>query len=224
MSDEVWKSEYIDVYDKVLLNSDIYLVVRDFHINAMNNCDIVLDSGCGTGNVTNELLRQGKTVYAVDNSRKALDILKKKCSENKEKLYVYNLNAGELPLEDQKFDGITSMFVVYYITDYQKYLEETYRVLKDGGVLALTDRISSENMGFLLKSYEESLRKRGLLPKLEFEFKVFKENFSENVIKAVKKGHTFEETRSIMETLGFSGIKEYPNPYFGQCYSLIAHK
>ena len=74
--DDVWESEYIDAYDKVLLNSDLYLTVRDFHVNSMEGCEKVLDSGCGTGNVTTELLKRGHKVYAIDPSIKSLEKLR----------------------------------------------------------------------------------------------------------------------------------------------------
>jgi len=224
MKNDVWESKYFDAYDKVLLNSDIYLAVRDFHVNSMKNCHIVLDSGCGTGNITLELLKRGHIVYAVDNSKKALDILRKKCAKYSKQLHIHNIDAKKLPFDDEMFDGVTSMFVVYYMDDPKAYLREHYRVLKYDGVLALTGRVSSENMEKVLKSYEESLRKRNLLSKLQSEFSIFSEKFLSGVKKAVISGYTFEQMRDMLENIGFTNIEEYPNPYFGQCYSLIAYK
>ena len=73
-------------------------------------------------------------------SKKALDALKKKCAKYSKKLHIYNVDAKNLPFDDEMFDGITSMFVVYYIDDPEVYLREIYRVLKCGGVLALTGK------------------------------------------------------------------------------------
>ncbi|MFH0837219.1 MAG: methyltransferase domain-containing protein [Candidatus Aenigmatarchaeota archaeon] len=223
MSVNVWKSEYFDVYDPVLLNSDIYLAVRDFHIKAMDDYPIVLDSGCGTGNVTSELLKNGHIVHAIDNSKKPLDILKRKCSKYAGKLHIHNMNVSDLSFEKEMFDAITSMFVVYYLNNIEEYLRENYRVLKTNGIFALTGRVSSDNMELVLQSYEQSLQNKELLPALETEFLRFKEKFLNNVTKAVN-GNTFEEMKSILEDIGFRDITQYPNPYFGQCYSLIAHK
>jgi len=224
MKNDVWESEYFETYDQILLNSDIYLAVRDFHINSMRNCFRVLDSGCGTGNVTLELLKKGQTVYAIDNSKKALDVLRKKCREYRQRLHILNVDAKNLPFENAMFDGVSSMFVVYYIDDPEAYLRESYRVLRTGGTLALTARVSSENMERVLKSYEKSLKEKGLLPKLKSEFLVFSEKFLSSVAKAVVSGYTFEEMENILGDIGFTNIKERPNPYFGQCYSLIGHK
>lgn len=224
IKNNIWKNRYFEVYDKILLNSDIYLAVREFHLNSMESCSAVLDSGCGTGNVILELLKRGYIAYAVDNSEKALDILRKKCVGYNEKLYIHNADIKNLSFKDKIFDGAISMFVVHYIDDPEVYLKGIYRVLKPGGVLALTGRVSSENMERILKSYEESLRKRNLLPKIEREFSIFKEKFLAGVSKAVISGCTYEQMRNILMCIGFIDIEEYPNPYFGQCYSLVARK
>lgn len=224
VSESVWESRYFDVYDKVLLNSDIYLAVMDFHISAVSGHALVLDSGCGTGNVTIELLKNKHSVHAIDTSRKALGILKNKCSAYSEFLHICNTDVRFMPYKDSMFDAATSMFVVYYINDIETYLKEIYRVLKAGGILVLTGRVSSQNMSDILKSYEVSLEKRGLLPDLACDFNVFKERFQKNVEKAVVSGMTFDQMKCLLESIGFRDVKEFHNPYFGQCYSLVAEK
>lgn len=223
MRDDVWESRYFDAFDKVLLNSEIYLAVRDFHVNAMKESRVVLDSGCGTGNVTIGLLKRGHTVYAVDNSKKALDILRKKCAQYAERLNVQCLDAEHLPFKDEMFNGASSMFVVYYVDDFESYLRESYRVLKPNGIFALTGRVSTENKELILKSYGESLRKRGLLKTLEKEWDIFKGKWINSVMTSVK-GHSLGQMKSILENIGFTNIQEFTNPYFGQCYSLTAKK
>ena len=59
----------------------------------MKKCKLVLDSGAGTGNVTEELLKKGHIVYAIDTSKKALDILREKCTKYDSKRKIYNINA-----------------------------------------------------------------------------------------------------------------------------------
>jgi ubiquinone/menaquinone biosynthesis C-methylase UbiE len=224
MVEDVWESRYLDAYDKVLLNSEIYLAVRDFHVNAMKGRRIVLDSGCGTGNVTVELLKRGHTVHAIDTSRKALDILGKKCLKHSQRLRVYNMSAERLPFEDNTFDGVTSMFVAHFVGDFEGYLKEHYRVLKPNGVFAFTGRTSGENIELVAESYENSLRKKGLLPKLEKEMEIMREDLLGKVSKIVKHPYTAEETKKVLQRIGFKEIHEFPNPYFGQCYSLLARK
>jgi ubiquinone/menaquinone biosynthesis C-methylase UbiE len=220
----VWESSYLDAYDKILLNSDIYLAVRDFHVKAMADSHKVLDSGCGTGNVAIELLKKGHVVYAVDNSEKALGMLRKKCPQYADSLHVYKEDAGKLPFGNGMFDGITSMFVVYYLDRPEDCIKENYRVLKEDGVLALTGRASAENMEKVLRSYEESLRKRRLLEEVAPEFSIFKKKFMKGVTKAAANCQTYEEMKGMLQSTGFRNIRQFPNPYFGQCYSLVARK
>ncbi|RLG14233.1 MAG: hypothetical protein DRN66_02580 [Candidatus Nanohalarchaeota archaeon] len=225
MADNVWESEYLDVYDTILLNSEIYMAVRNFHVNAMRWCRIVLDSCCGTGNTTVELLKKDHIVYAIDISEKSRSILRKKCAQYAHRIPLLNADARHLTeFKDEMFDGITSMFVVYYIDDYEAYLRETYRVLKKNGIFALTGRVSAKNMELILNSYKSSLKEKGLLHGLEPEFSKFKDKFFNNVTKAVINGRTFEEMKKILEKIEFKNIRKFPNPYFGQCYSLTAEK
>ncbi|MCK4730154.1 MAG: class I SAM-dependent methyltransferase [Candidatus Aenigmarchaeota archaeon] len=225
MASSVWESEYLEVYDTILLNSEIYLTVRDFHVNAMRGCPIILDSCCGTGNTTLELLKKGHIVYAIDQSKKARDILRKKCAQYANRLPILNADAKHLTeFEDEMFDGISSMFAVYYINDFEQYLREIYRILKPNGIFALTGRVSAKNMELILKSYENSLREKGLLPGLNPEFSIFRKKFLNNVTKAVINCHTFKEMSDLLKKIGFKNIWESSNPYLGQCYSLIAQK
>jgi ubiquinone/menaquinone biosynthesis C-methylase UbiE len=224
MKNSVWESKYLDAYDKILLNSDIYLTVRDFHVKAMADSHVVLDSGCGTGNVTLELLKKGHLVYALDSSKKALGILREKCTQYEDNLHVHETDARSLPFEDGVFDGISSMFVLYYLDNPGDYLKENHRVLRKGGVFALTGRVSTENMKEVLRSYEESLSKRELLEKLAPEFAVFKKKFLNGVTKSAVNCHTYEEMKGALESTGFKNIRQFPNPYFGQCYSMVAYK
>jgi len=225
----VWESDYIEVaYDNVLSYSSIYLEVRDFHINAMNGCVAVLDSGCGTGSVAVELLKRGAVVYAVDTSRTALEILQRKCGPYRERLHVYNTTAERLSfLEDETLDGVTSMFVVHFVDDFDSYLREHFRVLKKGGIFALTGRTrgTGEDMNIIADSYKDDLRKAGKLEEEGYRkaMGIMRERMV-SVGQSVKHGYTAEQMIEILTQIGFVDIQEHPNPYFGQCYSLTSRK
>jgi ubiquinone/menaquinone biosynthesis C-methylase UbiE len=224
MKGNVWESRYLDAYDKILLNCDIYLAVRNFHVSAMHGCKTVLDSGSGTGNVTIELLRSGAEVYAVDPSKKANDILKRKCSEFADRLHVHEASAEGLSFLDKNtFNGITSMFVIYYMDGWESYLRENYKVLKPGGIIAITGRGTTENRERVLESYRRSLIRKGLMEGLKEEWEIFSEKWLGSVMPSVSI-RPKEEIMKTMSDIGFRNIEEHQNPYFGQCYSLTAHK
>ncbi|MCK5177004.1 MAG: hypothetical protein KAQ92_04725, partial [Candidatus Aenigmarchaeota archaeon] len=99
-----------------------------------------------------------------------------------------------------------------------------HRVLRKNGIFIFTGRSSGENMRLVLESYENSLRKRGLLQKYTLEMNIMSESILNKKCKIVKHSYTSEEMKKILEKIGFKNIQEFPNPYFGQCYSLIAQK
>lgn len=126
--------------DAALLHSEAYVSAMRFHVNAMSRCREVLDSGCGTGNVTLQLLKQRKRVHAVDKDRGVLGILEKRCAPYNRWLDARALDAVDLPFGDCSFDGVTSMFVLHAVGDTESYLVEHYRVLKGGGFFALSGK------------------------------------------------------------------------------------
>ena len=67
-----------------------------------------------------ELLKKDHIVYAIDISKKSRSILRKKCAQYAHRIPLLNADARHLTeFKDEMFDGITSMFVVYYIDDYE---------------------------------------------------------------------------------------------------------
>ena len=223
MSD-VWESVYLDAYDKVMMNSDIYLQVQSTHLKAMAPCRRVLDSGCGTGNVTFELLRRGKVVYAADLSRKAPGILKEKCSSLSEGLHIIRLRADSLPFKNGCFDGISSMFAAHFVDEFSHFLKEHYRVLEQGGIFMLTWRVSGEGMEMVARSYEESLKKRGLLQPFENEMDVVRRSILEKVGPSVRHHYPPDRLEESLKDIGFRSVETMENPYFGQCHSFLARK
>ena len=137
--------------DASLLHSEAYVSAMRFHVNAMNRCKRVLDSGCGTGNVTLRLLKQRRRVCAVDKDAAAIEALGKRCAPYNRWLDARALDAVSLPFGDGAFDGVTSMFVLHVVGDKEKYLTEHYRVLADGGTFAVSGKGDMEPVALKLK-------------------------------------------------------------------------
>jgi ubiquinone/menaquinone biosynthesis C-methylase UbiE len=213
------KNKLLTAYDNVLLNSDIYLTVRDVHVNALKNRQLILDSGCGTGNVTLELLKQNRVVYAADISKESLAMLKRKSLKYAQGLKIYNINIErKLPFENEKFDGLTSMFVIHLVKNVEKYFKEHYRILKSGGVFVLTGRMSKKNMERVFKSHENSLANRGLLTKYKKDLALINHRLVYEVDEIMEHTHSFEDIKKLLKKVGFQKIKRLKNPYFGQYY------
>lgn len=109
---------------------------------------IVLELGCGPGVHTIEFARaigeKGK-LYAVDMQSKMISRLKEKLSnpeyKHLSKIEIKIANAYELPLGDKAIDLVIMVGVLGEIPDKNRALKEIWRVIKPGGILAI-----SENM------------------------------------------------------------------------------
>jgi ubiquinone/menaquinone biosynthesis C-methylase UbiE len=106
----------------------------------------VLDLGCGSGAFTSYIARavgdKGK-VYALDIQADMLKQLEKKLSkpENKDikNIKLIEGNAYELPFDDNSLDLVNMVTVLQEIPDRNKALQEVKRVLKPGGLFAVTE-------------------------------------------------------------------------------------
>lgn len=95
----------------------------------------VLDVGAGTGRLSLTLSKAGAQVTAVDVSEGMLKILKNK----DKKIEIIVADAESLPFEDGAFDLVVAAFLVVHLKDPSIFFDEAYRVLKDGGVLAVSN-------------------------------------------------------------------------------------
>ena len=106
----------------------------------------VLEIGCGSGAFTTFVARavgkQGK-VYALDIEPKMLKQLENKLakSENRdiENIELINRSAYELPFDDNSLDAVYMVGVLQEIPDRDRTLQQSKRVLKPGGILAVTE-------------------------------------------------------------------------------------
>jgi len=108
--------------------------------------DLVLDLGCGAGRHAVEALRRGARTVAVDQSAAALTAAR---GAEAETVALCGLNPGgpllavrgdalRLPFADASFDRIIAAEVLEHIGDDTAAIAELTRVLRPGGVLAIT--------------------------------------------------------------------------------------
>jgi SAM-dependent methyltransferase len=95
----------------------------------------ILDVGSGKGALCGQLARAGYTVVGVDPSAAATRIAKSYVNPDG----AFVLAAGEsLPFSSERFDRAVSVCVLEHTKDDARVLDEVHRVLKPGGVFALT--------------------------------------------------------------------------------------
>jgi len=115
----------------------------------------VLDLGCGPGTYTIDVARavgdEGK-VFAVDIQlemiKKLERKLKKQENEDINNIELRVADAYELPFQDKFFDLVYMVTVLPEIPDRQRALEEVYRVLKNEGILAVSEFLPDPDYPF----------------------------------------------------------------------------
>jgi demethylmenaquinone methyltransferase / 2-methoxy-6-polyprenyl-1,4-benzoquinol methylase len=100
--------------------------------------DTVLDVATGTGAVALELVRaKGCSVVAVDQSAAMLAEASRRVGDAPVRLLEGS--AEELPLEDASVDGVTFAYVLRYVDEPARALQEFARVARRGAVVAGLD-------------------------------------------------------------------------------------
>ena len=106
----------------------------------------VLEAGCGSGAFTNYIAlavgNKGK-VYALDIQYEMLDQLRKKLMrfENRDikNIELFNADLCNMPFEEDYFDVVCIVAVLQEIPEVNMALRDIKRVLKHGGILAVTE-------------------------------------------------------------------------------------
>ena len=133
--------------------------------------DLVLDFGCGTGIVSNEIAENVKMVYAVDISSKMIEIARNKAFGRKIQNvdYVYSTVFDER-FTRNTFDVILAFNVLHLLEDSQKVIQRINELLKPGGYIISATPCMGERP--ILNSLFSVGSKIGILPKIK-SFKIF---------------------------------------------------
>jgi ubiquinone/menaquinone biosynthesis C-methylase UbiE len=106
----------------------------------------VLEIGCGSGALTTvvaKTVRESGKVYALDIQSKMLEQLSRKLARPEyrdiKNIELIKSSAYELPFDDNSLDLVYLVTVLPEIPDRQKALRQIQRVLKPGGILAVTE-------------------------------------------------------------------------------------
>ncbi|MDQ4149213.1 MAG: class I SAM-dependent methyltransferase [Actinomycetota bacterium] len=108
-----------------------------FHALALRPADRLLDVGCGPGRHAIEFARRGVMVVGIDISSRFLNIARKRAEEAGVGVSFFEMDAGELPFEDE-FDAVISISQGAFGLglDDLRILRAMGRSLKPGGHLA----------------------------------------------------------------------------------------
>ncbi len=113
---------------------------------------LVVDVGCGTGNLSSLLdsTKPDRHIVAFDRSKEMLAIARRKCP----RVAFYEGDLDEpLVLKDATCDAIVSTNVLYTLADPAASMREFARVLKPGARLVVTTPKSGQDNGLILKAH-----------------------------------------------------------------------
>jgi ubiquinone/menaquinone biosynthesis C-methylase UbiE len=101
----------------------------------------MLDAGCGTGDLLEELIKEEFDAYGIDASAGMLAEAKRHIDSSK----LQQMDICSLKYPDEMFDGIISLYVLQHVTDLSKAFSELKRVTRKGCLLYISIHISREN-------------------------------------------------------------------------------
>lgn len=162
-------------------------------INVKQN-DIVLDAGCGTSRITRSIAKKCKKIYAVDFSKKSIELLRNEADQQG----IQNIAAmvGDLSEKiylSEKVDKAISVQVIQHIPtnlEREKAVKNINSCLKPGGIFTMT-----------AYNWNNNTKNKGLQ----------KEGYFNNGIAYFR--YTPEEIKSLFEMCGFNvlSIRGYIN-------------
>jgi len=134
-------------------NIDIYLFDQLLK-GTYDDCDMILDAGCGTGRNLQYLLKGGAKVFGVDQNQEAIAQLRSAASvfpqvDPQENFKVASVE--ELPFERETFDLVISSAVLHFAENqghFEAMLNSMWSVLRPGGYFfcRLASEIGIESM------------------------------------------------------------------------------
>lgn len=123
--------------DRIRVGNQVLNILKDWYGSEKNLQKLtVLDYGCSSGVITNQLSKYFTNTFGTDIDSSAIKIAKKKY--NKKHISFLTTSSENLPFADNKFDLVISNQVYSYTNNPQTMMDEIYRVLKKGGVCLFT--------------------------------------------------------------------------------------
>ncbi len=101
--------------------------------------DLVLDFGCGTGRLSNDIAGSVKMIQAIDISSNMIEIAKKKAEARKiENIEFTHSTIFNEIYQPGSFDVILAFYILHLIDEPQRVIRRMYELLKPGGLLIST--------------------------------------------------------------------------------------
>jgi len=126
---------------------------------------VALDIGCGAGDLSLCLTRQGFSVIAADLSIEAAKLAHKTVTEHGKTLVAMNADAEHLPLQDNTVDACMCSLLLHHFSDLNYIAAELKRVVRPGGVVVALDANAHNPFSWLFFNvYHRYAPRKGITP------------------------------------------------------------
>lgn len=135
-SEKFWDST-ANMYDRVEKKDEqTYVSIIEKTKRYLKISDIVLDYGCGTGLISNEIADNVKIIHAIDISSKMIELAKRKADGRK----IENIDYAHSTIFDERykigsFDVILAFNILHLLEDTHKVMQRINELLKPDGLI-----------------------------------------------------------------------------------------
>ncbi len=173
----------------------------------------ILDVGCGTGSIALLLADLGHSVTGIDLSEGMLAVCQRKAAKRGLDLQVQTGDAEALPFPDQRFDLVTSRWVLWTLLHPDTAIREWTRVLRPGGrILAFDVKTHSRGNDTVPAKIRQYISKT--LISLQDGRKLTSYTYKKEIADALPLSHhhpdAFDRQVSLFRDAGLTGIEVIP--------------
>ncbi|PKR77398.1 class I SAM-dependent methyltransferase [Halalkalibacillus sediminis] len=135
-SESFWDKTASKYYELEKKDEQTYFTIIEKTKPYLKTSDTVLDFGCGTGLITNEIAKYVKEIHAIDTSSKMIGIAERKAKERQ----IQNIDYDHVDIFDDRFvessfDVILASYVLHLLEDEHMVIQRMKELLKPGGLL-----------------------------------------------------------------------------------------
>lgn len=181
----------------------------------------VLDSACGTGDLTLAFARTGaKRIVGTDFTQEMLDIAGTKLRDPSGRVAFQQADAMDLPFADASFDVVSIAFGIRNVADPKRAIAEFFRVLRPGGRVVILEFDEPRNP---LVRYGNDLYTKHIMPMTATLIARDKSGAYKYLPRSVETFMKREAMQSALREAGFTDLKARPMT-FGVCVCHVGVK